>query len=114
MRDKQLHTSRFRIAGRALAMPRACLFEDRLRLRGWTTAGQFEEVIRLADVVDVEWFTSVKHEPNIRIVTARGGERHLWLPNAGLWCYEIRRLAGIRERIAEIPSAARLPVADAA
>ncbi len=92
---------------------RAKLFSDRVELRGFGLGGPYHQVISLDDVCNVEWFTAVKGEPNLRLTVEKGAEHFLWVEQAGTWCYEIRSIAGIGSGSAALPSSRRR-IADAA
>lgn len=112
-RSDVLVSSRFKLPGRFLVTTRAELMRHRIEFRGHGIAARFERTIPIDDVVGVDWFTTVKGQPNLRIQLRDGGEFLVWLREAGLWCYEIRRLARLEMTSTSLP-ASRGGVAEAA
>lgn len=104
MSDKQeVLSSRFKPAERSLMFAFAQLRRDRIEFKGWSFSGRWSETIAISEIVDVEWWSGVAGQPNMRLLMKNGEERVFWLKEAGLWTYEIQKRCGIKTDRIELP-----------
>lgn len=100
-------SSRCRWSTRKLIGSRARLYSDRIEFTGWSLTGRSGRTIALESLVDVEWFTAMRGQPNLRLEMADGSEHVVSVKGAGTWCYEIRRLARLSPDSPTLPSGRR-------
>jgi hypothetical protein len=92
--DPRLST-RCTIPGLSLWFGKAQLFDDRVRLTGWTWSGRYERVIPLQHIDRVKWW-AVMEDVNFLLHLRDGSAVPLYLHrNAGTWNYEVRDLLGL-------------------
>lgn len=113
-RSDVLLSSRFTLPGRFLLSSRVQLYSNRVEFRGRELTRSHRKTIAIGDITDVTWFTTPRGEPNLRIQLRTGSEVLVRVRQAGLWCFELRRLARLEQGRAEIPVARSARVADAA
>jgi len=98
-------STRCTLPGRSLWFGRADLFRDRIRLTGWTWQGQFERVLPLERVEDLQWW-AVTEDVNLLLDVRGGREVPLQLHrDAGTWNYTLRDLLGLEK----LPQTTGLP-----
>lgn len=89
-----LLTTRCRVPHRSLWFGRAMLFDDRIRIEGWTWRGRYRDVIPLEDVETVQWW-AVLDDVNFVLQLTDGRTVPLQLlSGAGTWNAKLRALLG--------------------
>jgi hypothetical protein len=89
-----LLSNRCRLPQRSLWFGRALLYEDRVRIRGWTWRGRYERAIRLERIERVQWW-AVVDDVNFMLHLEDGGAVPLQLlKGAGTWNVTLHDLLG--------------------
>ena len=87
-----LLSNRCRLPRRSLWFGRACLYEDRVCIRGWTWRGRYRRVIPLERIDRVKWW-AVLDDVNVLLHLDDGGAVPLQLmKGAGTWNVELHNL----------------------
>lgn len=92
--ESPLLTNRCRLPQRSLWFGRALLYEDRVRIQGWTWRGRYERVIPTDRIDRVQWW-AVVDDVNFMLHLKNGGAVPLQLlKGAGTWNVKLHDLLG--------------------
>lgn len=80
------------VGGQRLLGGRAALYQDHIRLRGWSLQGRYDRCVGLSEVERVDWY--VDGVPRVLIGLRQGEEISLAVRGAALWRLTLEDLRG--------------------
>ena len=93
-REPALLSTRCHLPRRSLWFGRACLYEDRICIRGWTWRGRYRRTIPLERIATIKWW-AVLDDVNFLLHLDDGRAVPLQLANgAGTWNVRLHELLG--------------------